>query len=172
MLTIPVKARRRKQPYLAIRAKLQRRLFGKQSQLFLSEVLAHIVAHNVENYGPAFYRYISLDSDGELEAEFGYFTERVATGSWPIRSGTLPAGSYVATDWWGDYERLPEVQRLLDGWVSENDLVVDVTETGGKTEFGCRMEIFHVAPPIEQLPENWKTEVAILLQSGRRGKGK
>jgi hypothetical protein len=166
MLTLPIKIRRKKQPYLAIRARLSRRHVSRQGPLFLTEVLAYISAKGIQSYGPSFFRHLALDADGEMDMEFGYFTEKLHPGSGPIRSGTLPSGSFISVNWTGSYACLADVHLMMTGWIGASGVAIDRTVTPESTTYGCRIEIHHVAPPIQPNPEKWQTEIAIMIKSG------
>lgn len=134
--------------------------------MFIAEVLAFMNSRGIQPSGPSFFRFNAVDTDGEMDMEFGYFTEKLHPGAGPIRSGILPSGSYLSATWIGAYTHLEEVQRLMSAWVDANSLRVDrdVNESG--TIYGCRIEIHHVSPPIEPEPEKWRTEIAMLLKPG------
>ena len=169
MLTLPAKARRKKQPYLSIRSRLVRRNLRRQAILFFSELRDYMARLGVDDAGPAFVRYLSIGSDGEMEGEFGYFTCRLHAGSGPIRPGVLPAGTFVTMVWTGPYERLPEVHAMLPGWARHSGIEFDATEAANGVAYACRMEIFHVTPRHIEDSEQFRTEIAILARSAADG---
>lgn len=165
MLTLPARLRRKKQPYLSIRSQLMRRNLRRQAVLFFSELREFMGARGVEDAGPGFMRYLSVDRGGELDMEFGYLTARVYAGGGPVRSGMLPSGSFMTAEWTGPYERLAEVNAMLPGWAQHSGVELDVTETNAGMFFGCRVEIYHVTPRHTDDPEHFRTEIAVMTRS-------
>ena len=107
MLTLPAKLRRKKQPYLSIRSQPVRRNLHRQAVLFFSELRDFMAARGVGDSGPGFMRYLSIGKNGELDIEFGYLTTRVHAGGGPVRSGILPAGTFMTAEWTGPYDGVP-----------------------------------------------------------------
>lgn len=164
MLTLPVRNRRKKQPYLAIRSRLLERQIRKQGMLFLPEVRNFMVSRGMDASGPAFLRYQTIEFSGEMDIEFGVFTDKLYSGSGPIRSGILPSGLYVSVTWFGEYEALPDVNAMLMGWGQQKQLEWDMASTEAGQFFGSRVSIFHRTPRIEADETQFETEVAIKLQ--------
>jgi effector-binding domain-containing protein len=164
MLTLPVRNRRKKQPYLAIRSRLLERQIRKQGMLFLPEVRNFMIAHGIDANGPAFLRYQTIESSGEMDIEFGVFTDKLYSGSGPVRAGILPAGAYVSVTWFGAYEGLPDVNAMLMGWGEQKRLEWDMATTEAGLFFGCRMSILHKTPRVGAEEAQFETEVAIRLK--------
>lgn len=164
MLTLPVRNRRKKQPYLAIRSRLLERQIRKQGTLFLPEVRNFMVARGIDAGGPAFLRYQTIDASGEMDIEFGVFTDKLYSGNGPVRSGILPAGAYISVTWHGPYEGLPDANAMLMGWGQQKQLQWDMAATEAGLFFGCRISIFHRTPRIEPDETQFETEVAIKLK--------
>lgn len=161
MLTLPETARRKKQPYLAIRSSLTMRQIKKQGPLFLSEVRAFMEQKGYDDRGPAFFRYDQIDEGGQLEMEFGYFTGKHHAGAGPVRSGILPSGRYITVVWQGTYDRLADVTAMLVGWAKETGVSWDVERQGTNEIFAGRLEIYHDDLMSQPDPAKWRTEVAI-----------
>lgn len=166
MLTLPVKKRRKKQPYLAVRSRLSGRQIRKQGMLFLPEVRKFMVERGIDATGPAFLRYHAIEASGEMDVEFGVFTDRLYAGSGPVRAGVLPAGSYVSVTWLGPYEALPDVDVMLMGWSQQKRMEWDTVSSEAGASFGCRISIFHKTPRVESDSTRFETEVAIRLRDG------
>lgn len=167
MLTLPAKTRRKKQPYLSIRSQLQRRNLRRQALLFFSELRDFMAVRAIDDSGPGFLRYHTVGADGELDIEFGYFTSRVHSGGGPIRSGMLPAGLFMTAEWTGPYERLSDIHAMLPGWAAENSVTWQMSQQGNETAYGCRLEIFHTTPRHVENEQEFRTEIAILLDNGK-----
>ena len=165
MLTLPTKIRRKKQPYLAIRSHLSRRQIEKQALLFMSEVRAYMEGQGIEDFGPAFIRFNAFDENGEGDMEFGFFTERQYSAPYPMRSGSLPGGTFTSTIWRGDYERLIEVNTMLLGWGCMTNVQWECAKIDSAGFNGCRLAIFHTTSRTEPDPKDWVTEMAILQKA-------
>ena len=164
MLTLPVKNRRKKQPYLAVRSRLLARQIKKQGMLFLPEVRRFMTERGIDATGPAFLRFHAIEAAGEMDIEFGVFTDRPYAGNGPVRPGILPAGSYVSATWFGPYEALPDVDVMLMGWSQQKRMEWDTVSNDGGVSFGCRISIFHKTPRIETDAARFEPEVAIRLR--------
>jgi hypothetical protein len=166
MLSLPAKNRRKKQPYLAIRSRLSKRQISKQAQLFLPEVRNFMEEQGVPFTGPSFLRYNTISSTGEMDIEFGHFTDKLYSGSGPVRAGILPAGSFMSLTWIGHYNKLSDVDAMLMGWAEKKGVKWDCALTEAGLFFGCRIDIFHKSVRNEPNPERWETEIAIMLRGG------
>jgi effector-binding domain-containing protein len=164
MLTLPAKARRKKQPYLSLRSQLATRNLRRQATLFYSELREFIARRGIEDVGPAFMRYLSIGRDGDLDVEFGYFTSRLYAGAGPVRSGQLPPGVFLTAEWTGPYENFDEVQAMLVAWTQHNGVFIDVTETETGIAYACRLKIFHVSSRLTEDPKQLRTEFAFLTR--------
>jgi effector-binding domain-containing protein len=164
MLTLPVKRRRKKQPYLSIRSQLAPRNHRRQAMLFYSEIRDFMAARGIEDSGPGFMRYLSVGTDGELDIEFGYLTTRVHAGGGPVRSGILPSGMFMTAEWTGPFEKLPEINAMLPGWAQHSGVELDLVETDAGTSYACRLEIYHITPRHTDDPERFRTEIAVLTR--------
>ncbi|MGV3548739.1 hypothetical protein [Rhizobium sp.] len=164
MLTLPTKKRRRKQPFLAIRAQMARRNLTRQATLFFSEVRAFVAARAIDDAGPGFMRYHSVGHDGDLDVEIGYLTSRQHSGGGPIRSGVMPAGTFLSSEWTGPFEKLPEINAMLPGWASHSGIELDLKEQNGDIAYACRLEVFHVTPRHTQDAEKFRTEILVLTR--------
>lgn len=165
MLTLPVKNRRKKQPYLAIRSRLSKRQIPKQARLFLPEVQKFMEQQGIPHAGPSFFRYNTISATGEMDIEFGHFTDKLYSGSGPVRAGILPAGSFISVTWTGHCNRLSDVEAMLMGWAKMTGVECDSASTEAGTFFGCRIDIFHSAMADALEPEKWETEVAVMLKA-------
>lgn len=164
MLTLPAKVRRKKQPYLYIRSRLSRRNLAKQAILFYGELRDFVAARGITGVGPGFMRYMAVDHDGGLDMEFGYFTDRLHSGGGPVRSSMLPSGTFMSMQWNGPFEKLRDVNAMLKGWADHNGVEWDMVETPDGVGYGCRIEIYHVTPRHVANPEQYRTEVAIMVR--------
>lgn len=165
MLTLPAKTRRRKQPYLSLRSQLPARNIKRAGIVFYSELRNFMRDRGIDDGGPGFLRYLSIGKSGEMDMEFGYFTERLHAGAGPVRSGQLPSGAFVTARWNGPYENLNEAEAMVVGWATHSNLPLDTTETETGTNYGCRLAIFHVSPKHTEDHSALITEIAVLTRS-------
>lgn len=166
MLTLPAKTRRKKQPFVAIRAQMVQRNLVRQARLFYSEVREFVTARGIDDVGPPFARYHTISRDGELTMEFGFLTGRAHAGAGPIRSGVLPAGTFLSSEWIGPFEKLPEINAMLPGWALHAGIELDMVETTERTTYACRLEVFHVTPRHTDDIEKFRTEILVLTRPG------
>lgn len=162
MLTLPIRVRRKKQPYVAIRSRLTKRQVRKQATLFLPEVRDYLDKQGIEDYGPAFMRFNTLGGTEEGDMEFGYFTDKQYVVPYPMRSGMLPGGTYSSITWHGDYEKFTDVTTLLLGWGEMNDIEWETARFDAAGFDGCRLAIFHRTPRTAPNPDDWTTELVML----------
>lgn len=164
MLTLPAKVRRKKQPYIYIRSRLSRRNLAKQAILFFGELRDFIAARGITGFGPGFIRYMAVDSKGGLDMEFGYFTDRLYSGGGPVRADMLPSGTFMSMEWTGPFEKLKDVNAMLNGWAVHNGVEWDTVETRDGVDYACRLEIFHVTQRHVSDPGQFRSEVAIMVR--------
>ena len=164
MLTLPAKVRRKKQPYLYIRSRLSRRNLRKQAVLFYGELRDFIASRGITDAGPGFMRYLAVGRGGELDMEFGYFTDRLHSGGGPVRASMLPSGTFMSMEWTGPFEKLRDVNAMLNGWADHNGVEWDTAETTDGVGYGCRIEIYHVTQRHVSNPQQFRTEVAIMVR--------
>ena len=164
MLSLPAKNRRKKQPYLAIRSRLFSRQIAKQAQLFLPEVRNFMEQQGLPATGPSFLRYNTISPTGEMDIEFGHFTDKLYAGGGPVRAGILPSGSFMSVTWTGHFNKLSDVHAMLMGWAKIKGVDWDCASTEAGVFFGCRIDIFHKSMRNEPNPERWQTEVAAMLR--------
>jgi hypothetical protein len=165
MLTLPVKNRRKKQPYLAIRSRLFAKQIPKQAQLFLPELRSFMKERGIKNVGPSFLRYNTIDAAGEMDVEFGFFTDKLYAGSGPIRAGILPGGSFMSVTWSGPYNKMTDVDAMLIGWGNIKGVPWDCVATEAGLFYGCRIEIHHASMLEDVTSGNWVTEAAIMVKA-------
>ncbi|MBL0374389.1 hypothetical protein JJB09_20455 [Rhizobium sp. KVB221] len=165
MLTLPEKVRRKKQPYLAIRARLLQRQISKQARLYYPELRQYMQAQGIAETGHSFLRYNLVSQSSELELEFGYFTDKLHPGGGPMRGGMMPGGTFTSVTWRGDYSGLRDAHAMLTGWGSITGAEWDATHTDAGIQYGCRLAVFKKSMLEGLPPEDWITEIAVLHKS-------
>jgi hypothetical protein len=135
----------------------------KQALVYFGE-LEQFTKRNAIQQGPALIRYLSLSHEGVMELEFAYMTQRVHAGEGPIRSGVLPAGSYVSARWKGPFYNLFDAEAMIDGWAARNNVAWASNSCQYGVAYDCRMMVFHVSP--RHVPEEmqFETEIAVMTR--------
>jgi effector-binding domain-containing protein len=162
MLTLPETTRKKKTPYISIRAELSMSEIGERGPRALGEVAAWAASRGIATQA-AFFRYNIVERDALLDMEFGFFTEKAIKGDALIEVGFMPAGRYISLTWLGSPHKLYDVTAMLIGWGKERGIAWDCSGTQKGRSFGCRMEIYKTDPVIEPDMEKWETEVVIKL---------
>jgi effector-binding domain-containing protein len=153
--------------YAAVRERLQREDLGKAVPDLFAEVAAWLALNEIEIVGSPFIRYLGINyNSGEVEVHIGFPTSvHQIPAHHRIEAGELPGGVYATTIHQGAYMDLVNTTAMLLEWGRENDISWRVSETGGLTDWIGRVEHYLVGPPDELSPENWRTEVAILIST-------
>lgn len=162
MLTLPKLVDRPEQSYLAIRREVKIP-FDDVIGSIMSELFGALNTAGVQPLGPVFFKY-DIVRMPELVIEFGVPVAAGTIPSGPLVGGTLPAGKYAQTTYWGHYDNLMDVNAILIGWAKERHIQWDATEMPDGDHFVCRLEEYPNGPNDEPDPEKWETTVAIKLR--------
>lgn len=164
MLLKPTIVNYNTQQYVAIRERAHREsLSGIVPNLF-SEVSEWLAKNDITITGPPLIRYLMIDyNSGEVEVDVGNPVESAMSSSERIQTGEIPYGRYATVIHQGSYSNLMETTAELLAWGRENNIKWQVDEESKVTKWGGRVERYLVGPPDETDPQNWRTEVAILL---------
>jgi len=162
MLTLPKLVDRPEQNYLAIRRAVNIP-FDDVVGAIMGELFGALNAGGIQAVGPVFFKY-DIVKMPELVIEFGVPVAAGTVPSGPLVSGTLPAGRYAQTTYWGHYDNLMDVNAILIGWAKERHIQWDATEMPDGDHFVCRFEEYPNGPDDEPDPEKWETTVAIKLR--------
>lgn len=164
MLTLPAKARRKKQPYIYVRSRLSYRNLRKQAMVYFKELRQFAGLQGIAELGPSLIRYLSLGNDGVMELEFGCATARLYTGAGPIRSGILPSGTFISARWKGPFEYLFDVEAMINGWAERNGVDWAAVPSEDRVHYDCRLAVFHVTPLHVSDQAQFETEVAVMVR--------
>jgi effector-binding domain-containing protein len=153
------------QPYCAIAARCRRDELGTKVPALLDELLAWLERHGVTPVGQQLVRYLVVDyNTGNLNIEVGLLVESDKRPVSPrIHWSETPAGRYATVVHAGPYVSLVDTTAELLAWARTNRIGLDVEENEKVAHWGCRIELYLVAPPRESRPERWRTEISILL---------
>ncbi|MFG3504724.1 GyrI-like domain-containing protein [Streptomyces sp. NPDC047821] len=164
MFPEPVVVERAEQPYVFMRRSVTMRGFGEVADR-LPELVGWVMARGIEMADAPFFRFNTVDVDGESEVEAGI---PVSLGSLPEPEGDigvamLPAGRYATLTHVGHPDRLLEAAATLREWAHGRGLEWDMREVDGVERWGCRIESYRTDPRVEPDPSRWETELAFRL---------
>jgi len=159
MLTLPTIIDRAAQPYIAIREKVTIPFNDAVDRVF-GELFAWLSTKGIAPAGPAFMKYDLIDMP-RLEIEFGVPLKTAVAGEGKLVPGTLPAGRYAESTYWGHYSNLMDFNAVMIGWAKEKGIRWDSKVAPEGEQFACRMEIYVTDPREEPDPEKWETQLVI-----------
>ncbi len=150
------------QPYVAVRAQVTMATIDAIADR-IPDVLTFAADRGLQEAGPAFLRYLTIDMERELEIEAGVPITRPAEGDGAVHAGVLPAGRYVTTSHVGHPDELMGVTGALLAWAAERGLRWDVEDSPAGERWGCRLELYPTDPRVEPDMNRWTTELAFRL---------
>ena len=160
--------RRGARPYVAVRTHLSRAELADVVPRLLREVYAWLESHGVEAAGEPFVRYLVVDyNNGMLDIEAGVPVAEAVSGDERVQGRVIPAGSYATVIHRGPYTSLADTTAELLAWGKATGVPWQVREQSGVTTWGGRIEHYRTGPADEPDPQNWRTEIAILLAESR-----
>ncbi|MEO3974287.1 GyrI-like domain-containing protein [Streptomyces sp. CAU 1734] len=158
----PVVVVRAEQPYAYIRGNVRMDSFHLLADR-LGELIGWLAGHGVELAGAPFFRFNTIDMEGESEVEAGVPVTSVPEPEGDVRVGNLPAGRYAAVTHTGHPDQLFGVAARLRAWADGQGLEWDLSEDGGVERWGCRTESYLTDPRVEPDPDKWEIELAFRL---------
>lgn len=166
MFSEPTIQYRKRQPFLAIRKKVH--MYDSPSVLppLIPEVLKYVANKNIEQAGPAFFLYLSIDVKNELVTATGVPVKNPEDGEGDIVSGFFPEGNYATIVYTGDYKHMMDAHKALEAWIHASNLKEQVHISAGETNWGGRTEFYVNDPEKESDPEKLQTLITFLLAKG------
>ncbi|MCM2393084.1 GyrI-like domain-containing protein [Streptomyces albipurpureus] len=158
----PVIVERAEQPYAFVRGSVRMDSFDQIADR-LGELIAWLTAHEVAFAGAPFFRYNTVDLEGESEVEAGIPVVSPPEPEGDIRVGILPAGRYATLTHVGHPDGLFEVIDTLRDWAAREGLEWDMTEVAGAERWGGRLESYLTDPRVQPDLDKWVTELAFRL---------
>jgi effector-binding domain-containing protein len=166
MLTEPKLEQRAEQPYVAIRRQVT--LGGLSTELppLVGDVFKWIGQHQAVQSGPVFFRYLTMDmeGDGRFVVDVGVPLEAAVPGDGAVIAGAMPAGRYAAVLYTGPYDNLSSAHFALLEWGKAHGIDWQTSDEG--RGWGARVEFYISDPDEEPDPQKWETEVAFLTAEG------
>jgi hypothetical protein len=169
MLSMPQKIHIKRQNFISLRSRLSARLISQQCRVFFHEAKEEAVKQGVKDIGAAFLRLETFRDFENLEADFGFFTDRPMRANGPFHAGNLPAADYVQAGWHGPYERLRDVHVIAIQWANYMKYTIDSTRDEKGLHFGCLLNIFKVCDLTEPDSSKWETDILFRLRRRQRG---
>jgi effector-binding domain-containing protein len=157
------------QPYVAARESVTMSTLSRVADR-IPELLDWLSQRGQTPSGAAFFRYLTIDMERDLEVEAGVpvdpppdLAEEPDGG---VVAGTLPGGRFVRAFFVGHPDGLENATAELLQWAETQDLRWDMNDSPVGERWGCRLEIYH-SDPLEQPDMNtWRTELAFRLADG------
>ncbi|MES2893715.1 MAG: GyrI-like domain-containing protein [Bacteroidota bacterium] len=164
MMDQPVIQHREELHYVAIRTRVGMNDIPVVLPPLLSQVSTWMKDKNIVPAGAPFFRYLAMNEQHELDVEVGIpVATEVAPGPEMI-AGSFPAGSYAVITHTGHYQRLREVHMQLNDWLKNEGWKEGLQVTPAQQKVGARTEFYINDPTVETNPENWVTEIAMLVE--------
>lgn len=143
---------REPQNYMAINSKVQRGEIPDILPPLIPEVLDWMKNNQIEPAGPPFFRYLKMEGN-LLEVEVGIPVASAFAGNDRIKPGIIPGGRYAVATYFGHYKNLYQAHTTLESWGKDAGLKLK----------GPRTEFYPNDPKTETDPENWQTDITILV---------
>jgi effector-binding domain-containing protein len=160
----PILVERVAQPYIAIRANIQREALGDTVPGLFAKVVEWLTSNQIIASGAPIIRYLGIDYNSEkvdIHVGFPISTSKIPSNALFLMD-KMPGGSYATVLHCGAYANLVDSTALLLAWGKENHIKWQFSEKDRVTEWRGRAEHYLVGPPAETNPENWRTEIAVL----------
>jgi hypothetical protein len=169
MLSMPQKIHIKRQNFISLRSRLSARLISQQCRVFFHEAREEALKQGVEEIGAAFMRLETFRDFDNLEADFGFFTDRPMRANGPFHAGSLPAADYLQASWRGSYERMRDIHVIIIQWADYSKLTIDCTRDESGLHFGCLLNVFNVCDLSQPDSSQWETDILFRLRRRRPG---
>ena len=165
--TEPALEQRAAQPVVLIPITVTMAQWG-QANALVPELFAWLGQRGLTPAGPLFYRYLivgdlGVDGDAPFRLEIGIPVARAVEGDDRVVSGEIPAGTYATITHHGHPDQLEQTCGRLEAWAAQEDITFATTDEGYDDVWGGRYEFFLTDPDVEPDLNNWKIEVAYLV---------
>jgi len=147
-------------PTLGIRVIVPfRGMLAVRDQLW-SELFAWLDARGIVDVGSAFLRLNVIDMQGMMDMEAGVMTSSTIEADDRVRPGEMPAGLY-ATLTYRDHSM--RANKMLLGWVAENNIRLAKGESDAGDVFDCRYELVTSDIRTERRKTKWVVQLNMLV---------
>jgi effector-binding domain-containing protein len=162
MLTEPKVEYREEQPYAAIHKKVAMQQIPTELPPLIFEVLKWLEKNKLEEAGPAFFRYLSMDR-GTMDVEVGVPLKQKPQGDGKVIGGSFPAGKYLTARHTGPYTELPKSHMSMDNYAKQHGLNQGTIKGENGETWGTRAEFYITHPDEEKDQSKWITDLALYL---------
>lgn len=160
---------RQPQPYVGVRESVTMSTLSRVADR-IPEVLDMLAQRGETPSGAAFFRYLTIDMERELEVEAGVPVaaplDLADEAGSPVATGTLPGGRFVRAFFVGHPDGLEKATADLLQWAETQGLQWDMNDSPIGERWGCRLEIYHSDPVDDPDMNTWRTELAFRLADG------
>jgi effector-binding domain-containing protein len=158
----PAVVERGEQLYVFVRGSVRMDAFGVIADR-LPELIGWLADRGTELAGAPFFRFNSIDMEGESVVEAGVPVLSAPEPEGDIGVAVLPAGRYATVTHVGHPDRLFGVITELRQWAEREGLEWDMTDVGGVEHWACRTESYKTDPRVEPDMSKWEIELAFRL---------
>jgi effector-binding domain-containing protein len=157
------------QPYLGVRESVTMSTLSRVADS-IPELLGWLARRGETPSGAAFFRYLTIDMERELEVEAGVPVaaplDLAEEAGGAVVARTLPGGRFVRAFFVGHPDGLENATADLLQWAETQGLRWDMSDSPVGERWGCRLEIYHSDPVEDPDMNTWRTELAFRLADG------
>ncbi|MEU0371330.1 GyrI-like domain-containing protein [Streptomyces sp. NPDC006283] len=158
----PAIVEREEQLYAYIRGSVRMDAFALIADR-LPELVNWLAGKGAEFAGAPFFRFNTLDMDGESVVEAGVPVASTPEPEGDIGMAVLPAGRYATVTHVGHPDQLFGVVTAMREWAAREGMEWDMTMVDGVEHWGCRTESYLTDPRVEPDMSKWEIQLAFRL---------
>lgn len=129
----------------------------------LPELYGWLTTRGADLAGAPFFRFNSIDMEGESEVEAGVPVVTMPEPEGDIGLAVLPPGRYATVVHTGHPDQLFGVVTAVRDWAAREGLEWDMTVVDGAERWTCRLESYLTDPRVEPDMSKWEIELAFRL---------
>ncbi|ATW49981.1 GyrI-like domain-containing protein [Streptomyces peucetius] len=158
----PVVVERDEQLYAYIRGSVRMNAFAVIADR-LPELVNWLAGNGTEFAGAPFFRYNTVDMDGESVVEAGLPVAAAPEPEGDIGVAVLPPGRYATVTHTGHPDQLFGVVAAMRQWAAREGLEWDMTVVDGVEHWTCRTESYLTDPRVQPDMSKWEIQLAFRL---------
>jgi effector-binding domain-containing protein len=166
MINKPKLVEKRSQRVIAIRIQIARDAIGLVVPDIYSEISSWVIENRLSISGASIIRYFSIDyENGHVDIDVGFpISDETVPTHHRIKLNELPQGTYATLIHDGSYENLVETTARLLDWGQQEGIKWQSQNDNRLSTWQGRIEHYLVGSADSQNPDDWKTEIAILIE--------
>lgn len=164
MLTLPKPLLREAQDYIYVPFTVRMTEMQRPAMEGFPLLFDYLGRLGVTPVGPAFYNYRRIDMADTLDVEAGIAVPEAVPAEGPIKTGTLPGGSFLGLTWHGHPDQLEPVTAVMIGYARQTDQAFDMHTDARGDHFACRLELYETDPDEEPDMDKWVTRLEFKLR--------